>query len=126
MAKPIPLEEQCSEPRVSDNERWSSYHRCERKGKLEEEGKLWCKQHAPSTIVKRRVANQAHYEEKWGISKRQLAEKAERNHRANCYPDLLAACEMADHWFSRIDKPPVRPVIKAVLAAIIKANEVKE
>ena len=45
---PLPYEVRCQET-VRDLGRWPSYHRCERKGVVEREGKLYCKQHDPVT-----------------------------------------------------------------------------
>lgn len=40
---------------VMDSTGWHSYQ-CSRKGTLKENGKLWCTQHAPSSVKKRRDA----------------------------------------------------------------------
>ena len=45
----VPYEVRC-QANVRDLGRWPSYHRCERKGVVEREGKLYCKQHDPVTV----------------------------------------------------------------------------
>ena len=56
--KVLTKEERCSEPRVAD---YTGYHfgRCSRRGTMSEEGKLWCFQHAPSSIKARRAKSAA-------------------------------------------------------------------
>ena len=47
---------------------WEDFHNyaCSRSGKLNEDGKWWCKQHAPST----RAAKRAQSEAKWDAKRR--------------------------------------------------------
>lgn len=41
---------------------WSQTYRCQRNGSLFEEGKYWCKTHAPSSVKARRNATNARYD----------------------------------------------------------------
>jgi hypothetical protein len=66
---------------------------CSRNGKYEEEGKHWCRQHSPSATKARQKASDQRYE---AISRRnseKWAEQRERDRRAECFPDLVAALE---------------------------------
>ena len=49
MNKAIPLAERCAQDGVADWSGWH-FHRCSRRGSVKEGGKLWCKQHAPSSV----------------------------------------------------------------------------
>lgn len=40
-------------------------YQCSRKGVIEEDGKLWCRQHAPSLVKSRRDKNMSTYQDKW-------------------------------------------------------------
>ena len=88
--KPVPLEERCEE-RVRDSGRWPSYHSCERRWKLEEEGKRWCKQHAPSTLKAKGEANNARYEARCVVLDAKWAKEAEDRRKVAAYDGLLAA-----------------------------------
>jgi len=49
---------------VANGGRSVGFHQCMRKGYIEEEEKLWCKTHAPSTMAaKRQTANEKYQEE---------------------------------------------------------------
>ena len=71
---------------------------CSRNGKYEEEGKHWCRQHSPSATKARQKASDQRYE---AISRRnseKWAEQRERDRRAECFPDLVAALENCADW----------------------------
>lgn len=51
-------------------------HQCGRKGKVEEEGKLWCRQHAPSEVKRRGDERRAKWE-RWKAEE-EAARDAER------------------------------------------------
>jgi hypothetical protein len=58
---------------------WSSTHQCERKGKYEEGGYLWCGTHKPSIVAERKAAREAKWRAEWDAkdaeSRRQEAER---------------------------------------------------
>ncbi len=70
---------------------------CANKGKVKEEGKLWCRTHAPSLVAARRQARSAKWEAEWKESREHQAaakaEQAEIHRRAECYPALLEAAK---------------------------------
>ncbi len=58
---------------------WGHHYRCSRNGKLEENGKWWCKQHAPSSVKARGEASAA----RW---------KAEHQKRMAPYEEIKRLC----------------------------------
>lgn len=55
-------------------------HQCSRRGVLEEDGMLWCRQHAPSTVRrKRREEDQAWDEKQERWARREAMRKARHN-----------------------------------------------
>ncbi len=87
------MSERCAE-RVWDG--WHQ-HRCTRKGTVQEDGKGWCKQHAPALAKAKREERDRKWQEKWDRQDKERAEAkaadAEVQRRADCYDDLLAALE---------------------------------
>ena len=53
------------------------HHQCPRKIALTEEGKGWCRQHAPSSVAATRKAGQARWEAKWA-AQREARERPQR------------------------------------------------
>ena len=64
---------------------------CRHKGTLLENGKWWCKQHAPSTINKRNQEQKARWDASRAAQAQLWREKEERKRRAECFPNLIAA-----------------------------------
>lgn len=60
------------DPKRCQKQVWigSWYSQCRRKGSVEEDGKLWCKQHTPSAEAARLEASNKRQEEKWKESAR--------------------------------------------------------
>ena len=56
---------------VREAGRWPRYHQCERKASLTEDGKPWCKTHAPSSVKARQQKATERYEQKWEIERGQ-------------------------------------------------------
>ena len=70
---------------------------CVRKGVNLEGGEWWCKQHTPSLIKAKRAAASAAWQAKYESQRQEAAarhqETDERDRRAECFPDLVAALE---------------------------------
>jgi len=60
---------------------WYKYQ-CARRGVVEEDGQLWCKQHAPSAVKARADARTLKYEEKWDAMKKQAVARKEASRDA--------------------------------------------
>ncbi len=88
-SKIIPEAERCVEPRIPDESGWH-YSQCSRRGTITEEDKLWCFQHAPSAIRKRRAKSHARYE---ADMERHMAPSRERDRLRAINNQLLAALE---------------------------------
>lgn len=57
--------EKCQKEVWQKNGGWTQpYKQCSRKGVVEEGGKLWCRQHAPSAEVQRKVVLEEAYQER--------------------------------------------------------------
>ena len=82
---------QCSK-RISESGSWGTYNQCKRKGVVVFEGKPYCQQHHPPTIAAKREAHYLASQEKWS---KEARDKEERQHRIDCYPELLAAVRLA-------------------------------
>ncbi|KKN31867.1 hypothetical protein LCGC14_0819910 [marine sediment metagenome] len=119
--KPVPLEERCEntvfDPRILGG------HRCYRRYKLKENGKQWCKAHAPSTRNAKRQAQHEEWEQRQVVFLQQRAEKAERERRSDCYTDLLEACRdglglLVTHLGDRLDGTyqAVRAIMEEAIA----------
>ncbi len=57
----MPNEKQCSRDDIPDSTGWHFYQ-CSRKATIEEDGKPWCWQHAPSSVKTRHKAAEVHYQ----------------------------------------------------------------
>ena len=72
---------------------------CHLRGTITEEGKRWCRYHAPSLVAAQRAKRHAEWEQKFA-AKREVAiavdrQRAEDDRKLAAFPDLLAACENA-------------------------------
>ncbi len=47
--------------------RGTGFHPCSRKGVIEEDGRHWCRQHAPSAVKARQEKSDARYDEQWRL-----------------------------------------------------------
>ena len=65
-------------------------HQCTRKGVVVFEGWYYCQQHNPPKVSAESEARHQASKEKWATEARN---ERERQHRIDCYPDLLAALE---------------------------------
>ena len=81
---------QCSK-RISESGSWGTYNQCKRKGVVVFEGKPYCQQHHPPTVKAKGEAHWQASQEKWS---KEARDKEERQHRIDCYPELLAALEL--------------------------------
>ena len=70
---------------------------CARKGVNLENSEWWCKQHTPSLITAKRAADRAKWDAEWKrknqVARERKQAESERDRRAACFPDLLAALE---------------------------------
>ena len=68
---------------------------CARKGVNLENSEWWCKQHTPSLITAKRAADRAKWDAEWKrknqVARERKQAESERDRRAACFPDLLAA-----------------------------------
>ncbi len=75
------VKHQCSEDMVRSTGVWGRYHQCVRNGKIERNGKWYCKQHDPVAIKKKRDDESAAWKaerdgsEAKGNAARMLAER---------------------------------------------------
>ena len=89
MPKTISKKERCSEQGIPDRTGWH-YYQCSRRGTIDEDGKLWCFQHAPSAKRKRRGESDARYK---ADQDRRLAPWRELDRLRTVNAKLLAALE---------------------------------
>lgn len=82
---------------VWDN--WTNYQ-CRRKGILEHQGRLWCKQHHPPTYDAKRRAKQA----KWEALDREIEQKARD---AEDIPKFRALAKRAAELVARLEEDGV-------------------
>ena len=85
--KPPPDAERCVET-VSANWRDGGAHSGERRGVIERDGKLYCRQHDPGARIEKQVARQAAWEAQWRSERDDLRI---RDHRLATWDALLAA-----------------------------------
>ena len=57
----IPKGERCSKPRVADSSGWH-FAQCSRRGTIMEDNKLWCFQHTPASVRKRKAESKERWE----------------------------------------------------------------
>ena len=73
---------------------------CVRKGVNLEGGEWWCKQHTPSLIKAKRAAASAAWQAKYESQRQEAAarhqETDERDRRAACFPELVAALKYVE------------------------------
>jgi hypothetical protein len=77
---------------VIPNERggFAYRHQCTRVGSIERDGKFYCKQHDPVAVKQKQDARFKAWSEKYDSGR---SAASERQHRADCFDDLLAALE---------------------------------
>jgi len=132
------LEEHNCEARVYDRFGGSN---CSRRGVVFEDDKWWCRQHSPSATKARREAAKRRSDEDIRQHEQGWKQAHERERRANCFNELVAALEAAlfqmeiypdhtyyafghdgrskRHWCDLCDR------IDDARAALAKAKEVK-
>lgn len=92
--KPILAEERCQKTTF----RWGLADRqCTRRGTVVEDGKRYCKQHAPSLIKARYVERKNAWHARWKAEReagiKAAAEQAEMKRWADLFPELVAMVE---------------------------------
>ena len=110
---------------------------CARKGVNLEFGEWWCKQHTPSLIKAKQAAESAAWQAKYESRRQEAAarhqETDERDRRAACFPELVAALKYVE-WRGPNGLCPCCPVYSdpatkthspycQVAAALAKAKE---
>lgn len=90
MRKTLTKQERCSKE-VSDNTGWH-WSQCLRRWTVQEDGKRWCKQHAPSSVKTRQEASAARYQAELD---RKMAPLHERDRLQAINKQLLEALEDA-------------------------------
>lgn len=98
----------CSEP-IYEPGGFADYHYCTRKGILFEEGKHWCRQHAPSTRKAKRVA----WEARWA---RERAEQIDQKIRREAKEAAYAACQAAGLSTEALQDGVIEDLIAALRA----------
>ena len=111
MPKTISKKERCPEQGIPDSTGWH-YYQCSRRGTIDEDGKLWCFQHAPSAKRKRRGESDARYK---ADQDRRLAPARERERLRDVNAKLLAALEQATLFIEGVFPEP-SPLLKQDLA----------
>ena len=71
---------------------------CGRKASAEVDGKHYCGTHNPIKVAERRAAQEAIYEQRSKEFHAEWDRKKEAARRAECFPDLLAACKAMVAW----------------------------
>ena len=71
---------------------WNRYP-CSRNGVVEEDGKWWCRQHAPSAVKARREKASARYNAKWEAEQTQTVRFAATTLRKRGQNDLADALD---------------------------------
>lgn len=115
-----PDDERCSKPNVADDSGWH-LERCKRRGVVKEDSKLWCKQHSPSAVAKRKQDSAARWQAQQDamMAPYRQVERLETINR-----DLLAALEA----LVALAKPKngrrkrLHPALENAEAAIAKAK----
>jgi siroheme synthase (precorrin-2 oxidase/ferrochelatase) len=54
---------------------WNRGYQCSRRGAIEEDGKMWCRQHLPSVVKERRAEQAQASEQRWAEEKRRKREE---------------------------------------------------
>lgn len=108
--------------------RW--HHPCRNKGKIKEDGKQWCRTHAPSIVGERRKARDAKWQAKWDSQRKSQTEaqakQAKVERRAECYPALLEALKVC---LAALESPEAQHILaftherEVAQAAIEAASE---
>ena len=121
-----PDSERCADNFVPNANGWDS-HRCYRRGTLKENGKLWCKQHAPSSVEMRRKASGERYA---AARAEKAAPYHERDRLRTINADLLAALKATIPWLEAMSLPYNQDTrdraardLEAAHAAIARAKE---
>jgi hypothetical protein len=99
------------------------YHPCEKNGSVEENGKLYCRIHAPSAVAQRRAKADERFEAKKEANRKQWDEAAEQRRRAELFNELVAALEQWQQYIDRTFPPcengfqmPLQNDTRAILA----------
>ena len=103
-------------------------HRCGREATITENGKPYCKTHAPSEVARRRAVSQAVEEAKWAacIWMEKNRREVENKRKLAAFDDLLAACEALRDFasdFSIFGDDIGQTMLQVVNAAIAKAKK---
>ena len=91
------LEEHNCEARVYDRFGGSN---CSRRGVVFEDDKWWCRQHSPSATKARREAAKRRSDEDIRQHEQGWKQAHERERRANCFNELVAALEWIDTYLA--------------------------
>lgn len=96
-------EERCKGSVTHRDDRWGHVYQCENKGAIEEDGKLWCKIHAPSSEKARKDKRHQKWKEESdardAVYKEEARIRKEKEYWLMVGPDLLAACiTFRDHF----------------------------
>lgn len=84
MAKSVPIEERCVAEVWRHEGLWSSHSRCQRRGTVEREGKLYCRQHDPEAVKQRNAERVERYHSRYEADQQRLAEAKVRCGRLGC------------------------------------------
>ena len=98
--------------------RWPRFNPCGKSAKVENNGKWYCGIHSPDAVAARRAKSDAKWQANRAAMQAQSDLEAERKRRAECYPDLLAACEAALEAMLRNDFGTITlaPQLRAAIA----------
>lgn len=78
------------EAQVSPNTRWPRFTQCSRIATIREDGKVWCKQHAPSAKKARDEARYKKMRDEWGETEARSKAAALRDRKAAEGDNILA------------------------------------
>jgi len=102
----------------------AGFRDCARHGTVFEDGKWWCKQHSPSSTRARQAASDLRRDEQTHRRHEEWERKQERERRAECFPELVAALQAWLDWNGqqmKLGPIPDRP-IEQTRAALAKAE----
>ena len=97
-----------------------SGHRCCIAPKFEQDGKAYCSIHYPPNVKAKQAARSAAWNAKWDASEaarqKRESDAAEQKRRADLYPELLAACQVAFDQTCAVGRPKDWEQIRAAIA----------
>ena len=99
---------------VWSNDRWPRPYPCNRRGKVDRDGKWWCGTHDPEAVKARRAKSDARIHASMAANSKRYALQA-------ALPALYAACEAVDAWAAEHSDVYVQP-IEQVRAALARAR----